>query len=373
MKKLNILFCYMYQDTRIGSSLGDNIVNGFKALGHNTTTCGPARGNFSEPLLSKHDIPVIDKINHPEIYNYDDILKLFNDKYGYNPDLIVQLDSHFYFSGKKPKDIPCVYWIADIHRGPIVFRDMAIAGNFDKIFLTQKYYAPIFDRVGLDCDILPWAYDSTCIFEQNIKSECDISFVGTTGIKQDVFKKYFSLYGELDEEIGLRYYRMHDLAAIPLEERLMGWDNRSFEYSERAELLVRLSKDFNVRVYERCSGEKLAQALSRGMIGFHHSLRRDITLRLFEVPAVNRLLIADEIPFLEEYMVNKKHFVSFRQYYQPIFAGFNLDYEEVKYRVSYYLKHHNEREEIALQGMRHVQQNHTFKCRAEQLLKIVFK
>lgn len=370
---LNILFCYLYRDKRIGTSSGDDIVNGFKALGHNTITCGPDKGNFSEPLLSKHNIPILDKPNHPETYDYDEIINLYRIKYGYLPDLIVQLDSHFYFSGKKPKNIPCVYWIADVHRGPTIFRNMAIAGNFDKIFLTQKYYAPVFERVGLDCSILPWAYDDTCIFEQNTKAECDIVFVGTTGIKQDILKEYFALYGEFDKELDLHYYRMHDLASLPIEKRLMGWENRSLEYAERAELLVRLSQDFDVRVYERCYGTKLAQVLSRGCMGFHHSLRRDITLRLFEVPAVNRLLIADEIPYLEDYMINKKHLVTFRPYYQPIFAGFDLDYEEVKNIACYYLKHSDERCEIAQQGMQHVKKNHTFQCRAKQLLETIFR
>lgn len=362
----------MYQDRTVGLSCADGLVSAFKSLGYDVKTCGPQPGNFSGCLFSKHNLAVYDRAQHPETYNYEEILKLYQEKYECLPDLIIQTDPHFYLVGEKPKNIKSVYWIMDVHRGPNVFRNMAIAGNFDKIFISQKYYMPIFERVGLDCVYLSWAYDDDKIYEhQEIKKECDIVFIGTLGVPNDIYKNLFRNYSLLDAELNLRYYHLREFNRMPIEKHFMGWENRSFEYAERAELLIRLSNDFDVRIYEYCINEIYAKALSRARICFHHSLRRDITLRNFEVPAVNRLLIADEIPYLSELLEDKKHIVTFRSYYQPQFAGFDFDYEEVKEKVSYYLKHNSEREEIAKNGLYEVKKNHTFKNRANTILNII--
>jgi hypothetical protein len=343
------------------------MVNGFKTIGHNVKTCGPARGNYDGELLSKHDIPVYDKVNHPEDYQYDYIVGLYESKYGYRPDIIIQTDPHFYLIGQKPKDIFCYYWIMDVHRGPVVFRNMATMGHFDKILISQKYYMPVFQRAGLDCVYMPWAYDDTVIFEQpTIEQQCDISFVGTTGIKDQ--DSLFNENYEYDEELKLKYINLADYANLPNEKKYMSWEEGNLEYADRLEYLIRLSQDFNVRIYERCYGEQYAKALSRGQLGFHCSLRRDITLRVFEVPAINRLLITDDIPYLDGFMY---YIVHYRKYYQPQFDAFKLDYEEVKESVECCLSNIKERKIMANRSMEYVKNNHTFKHRAEQILKLL--
>lgn len=347
-------------------SSADCMVRGFKKLGHNVVTCGPEKNNFSGTLLSKHDLPIYDKIQHPETYSYDEIIGLYNAKYGYKPHLIIQTDPHFYLIGNKPKDIISVYWIMDVHRGPVIFRQMALEGNFDKIFIAQKYYMPVFERVDLDCEYLPWAYDDDLIYEHpEIKIECDIAFIGNSGLfKQDDWFEWENF----DEELELPYINLGKYH-FKNEEKFLGWENRSMEYAERIELLYRLSGDFNVRIYKRCFDlEKVAKVMSRGKIGFHHSLRRDITLRIFEVPAVNCFLITDEIPYLDELMNDGIHLRTYRQYYQPQFSGFDLDYEEVKNLVDEYLINDVEREKIAKQGLMHVKSYHTFRNRASEML-----
>ena len=370
---MNILFCYMYQSNN-KMSCADGMVRSFKALGHNVSTCGPADKNFDGKLLSKHDIPLYDKANHPETYTYEEIINKHIEKYIYKPDLIIQTDPHFYLIGDKPKDIISAYWIMDVHRGPNVFRDMAIAGKFDYVFIAQKYYMPIFKSVGLNCIYLPWAYDDTKIYEHpEINIECDISFIGNTSLKE---KEWFSddtQYSRLyyDKELGLKYIKI--INNIPNEKKFgIGWENRSMEYAERTEHLCRLSRDFNVRIYERCYDlVKYSKALSRGRLGFHHSLRRDITLKVFEIPAINRMLITDEIPNLNSIMTDGVNLKTFKNYYQPQFAGFDLDYEILKKIVDYYLKNKEERNEIAKNGMLQVKNNHTFKNRAQKILSSI--
>ena len=373
---MRILICFEYRDNSTIHS-ANGIVNGFKSLNYNVRTCGPKIGNYDGELLSKHDIPVYDRHLHPEKYDYEEIINLYRKKYGFKPDLIIQTDPHFYLTGKKPKDIACVYWVLDPHRGPTVFRQMAIEGQFDKIFITQKYYMPVFERAGLNCNYLPFGYDDTVIYEHpEVKEECDISFIGTTGLpNQDrEFNEKTQISQHriyFDEELGLKYIKFDFLIGRSPEYKYAGWNNRSMEYAERLEHLIRLSKDFDVRIYEKCYDETYARALSRGKIGFHFSLRRDITLRVFEIPAVNRLLLTDEVPYLDKLMFDNQHLRTFRPYYQPQFAGFDFDYEEVKELVVHYLKDGSERKDIAYNGRDWVMTKHSFKNRAEEMLEVL--
>ncbi len=364
---MNILVCYSYVEPSVKPVSANGLVYALKAMGQNVITCGPTEGNYELPLKKGHDIAVLDKKEHPECYTYKEILSQVNEKI----DLIIQTDSHFYLTGEKPK-IPSIYWIMDVHRSPIIFRQMAVEGKFDHIFIAQRYYLPVFKRLNElkdKCSYLPWAYDSINIFDENIEPQCDIVFCGTTGIKN--FNKLNRSY---DEELNAFYVTGLDLTGLPIQEKYTGYDNLSFEYADRAELLIRLLKDFDVRIYDfvPVQENKYRKILSRGKICFHHSLRRDITLRVFEGAAMNRLVVADEIPFLDEIMEHRKHLIMYRQYYQPQFSGFDLDYEEVYISMQYYLKHDQERETIASCAKEHVLKNHTFINRAQAVLTTMF-
>lgn len=364
---MNILVCYSYVEPTLKPVSANGLIYALKAMGHNVITCGPTEGNYELPLKKGHDITVLDKRDHPECYTYKEILEQVNVKI----DLIIQTDSHFYFIGEKP-NIPCIYWIMDVHRSPIVFRKMAIAGKFDYIFIAQKYFMSVFERIkelNSRCYYLPWAYDSINIYDENLEPQCDIVFCGTTGIKN--FEYLPRCY---DEELGVCYVTGLNLTTLLIEDKFEGYDNLSFEYADRAELLIRLLKDFDVRIYDFVPVQNniYRKILSRGRICFHRSLNRDITLRIFEGAAVNRLVVADEIPYLNEVMEDMKHLIMYRQYYQPQFSGFDLDYEEVKIIMRHYLNYDQERINIASCAKEHVLKHHTFINRATTLLNIVF-
>lgn len=358
---MNILICRLFVEN---DTSGNSLMNAFKTLGHNTFTCGPKLGNFSGELLSECDIQVYDK-PHPERYSYDEIVNKINEK-KLKIDLIVQLDSHFYFYGNPPEEIITAYYLVDIHRGGLVFRNLAIEGNFNLLFLAHKYFERHFLRKNLNPIWLPRAFDDTYVKEYpEIKQECDISFCGETGISKSILNfPYF------DEEIG-KHYHEGPFKDAPKEWCYKGWGNRSMEYAERAELLIRLSKDYNVRIYEYSFGEQYAKTICRGKIGFNRSLYRDSALRNFEIMACNRLLITDDLPYQEELFQDKVHCRTYRNYYQPQFPNFDLDYEEVRSLVDYYLEHERERKELAIVGREHVFKNHTFRNRAEKILEHV--
>jgi len=339
----------------------DSLIQAFKDLGHEVITCGPIIGNTEEPIVSPRDIKVIDKSIHPEYYTYKEIL----DKCDKTPDFILQVDPHFYLSGDKPKDIKSGYYIVDVHRGADIFRRMSIEGKFDYIFIAQKFFIPIFTHIGLNCFWIPRAHDDTFIKEQNINTECDLVFCGETGISDTL-----NIFNKLDFDINLRYHDGY-YPDVSFQNRYRSWSNMSLEYIERAEILIRLSKDYNLRIYDKTYGENYAKAISRGKILVNHSLWKDSALRNFEVLACNRFLIADNIPFQEELLEDKKHYAAYNQYFSPLVDNFKLEYEEIRSLVDYYLSHDLERKRITNIGKEYVRKWHTFKNRAKTIVDIV--
>ncbi len=358
---MRILIANTEFENREYSSSG-SLIQAFKDLGHEVITCGAKLGNFEGEMLSKKDVKVYDSRIHPEVYSYDHVLQQCNKV----PDLILQVDPHFYFIGKKPKDIKCAYYIVDVHRGAEIFRKMAITGKFDYVFIAQKYFMPHFERMGLNCYWLPRAYDDTYIKEyEDIDIECDISFCGETGLHSTLNK-----FNDIDEQLQLNYHKSaYELISSDLRYR--SWENHTMEYAERAEILTRLSRDFNLRIYANSFGPKYAQAICRSKITVNHSLWKDSALRNFEVLACNRFLISDYIPFQEELLLNKMHYRSYNQSFRPFLQNFDLEYEEIRLLVEYYLRNDDERNKIIQQGNEFVKKYHTFKHRTQTIIDTV--
>lgn len=346
----------------------ESLIQAFRDLGHNVITCGPQNLNYFGDLKSTlRDIKVYDKLEHPEKYTYDEILS----KLDKTPDLILQTDPNFFFVGNKPSNIPCAYYIVDVHRGASVFRKMALEGKFDFVFIAQKYFIPIFKRVKLNCYWLPRAYNSNYIKEyKDIEIECDISFIGENG-----FSKEMNIFNALDADLDINFH-IGIYPGIDFNKKYRCWDNHTMEYAERAEILHRLSKDFNLRVYDnntiKSRGEGCAKIISRGKITVNHSLWKDSALRNFEVLACNRLLITDNLPFQDELLLDNVHCRTYNQYFLPFISNFDLEYEEIKELVKYYLDNEKEMQEIAVRGMEFVKKYHTFKNRAQTIIDTIF-
>ena len=346
--------------------LETSFIQAFKDIGHEVTTCGCKVGNYEGELTGNKDIKVHDKRQHPESYSYDEILSRLN----FTPDLIIQTDSHFYFTGTKPRGIKSAYYILDAHRGADVFRRMALEGSFDYVFITQKYFMPLFEHVGLNCHWLPIAYDDTFIMDYpEIEQRCDIVFVGETGLSDEL-----NVFDSHDCELDVSFHR-GAYPLVPPERRYRSWENHSMEYAERAEILIRLSRDFDLHVYKpwgNCEGSNYAKAMNRGKIVVNHSLWFDSACRNLEVLGCNRFLMADILPFQHEIIKNGVHYVGYRKYFLPFLSNFDLEYEQIKKDIDYYLKHESKRKRIARSGHEHVKKYHTWRHRAKKIIDIVF-
>ena len=357
---MKILIACAYTPHRKGWSSEESLIQAFRDLGHEVITTGPVIGNLDGNITNeKRDIEVQDKAIHPETYTYKEIL----DRIEVKPDLILQIDPHFYFIGDKP-NIPCAIYIVDAHRGANVFRDMAIAGKFDYVFVAHKYFIPHFERKNLKCTWLPRAYDDNYIKEYpEIDVQCDITFCGETGLHPDIEK-----FNCFDSEINLKYHDGPYPNVNPCG-RYRSWGNHTMEYSERAEILIRLSRDFNLRVYEKAFGPQYPKTICRGNMVVNHSLWKDSALRNFEVMACRRNLITDYVPFQEELLHN--YCESYNQYFLPFLSNFDLEYEEIKLKVENILNNESIRNYQRSIAYDYVSTFHTFKNRAQTIIDTV--
>lgn len=129
---------------------------------------------------------------------------------------------------------------------------------------------------------------------------------------------------------------------------------------ERQEALNRLSARFNVHC-ERSFGKKAADAYAQSKIVFNMSSRGEINMRVFEALASGSFLITDrsDASGLTELFRDGEHL-----------AYYGSD-EELYDRIGYYLRHEQEREDIAQAGMREVMENHTYGKRVEAMIDIM--
>jgi len=330
------------------------MIKALKKNGHEVCVAGPVYGRNDTGQCSPDavDIDLPDK-PYPERYTYKEIL----DKCLWKPDAILQIEPHFYFTGEKPKEIKSFYWVLDPHRGGYAHRDMAVEGCFDTVFITQPFFSPAYNNYGLKTLFLPQALDQDRIHHDiNIEPECDIAFIGETGIHESllIFDKYdnsgFAYCDTLPDQIILRSeYR---------------------EYAERAQLIGFLKDKFDVRIYAPQTGSDYCRVIQKGEIGFHRSLFKDIALRIFEIMACRRMLVADNVPYLETVLKNKDEIsLLYNQYgFDPFLPNFKLDYEEAEQAVEKALNDVS-RFKIQENGYQFVLNNHTYEKRAEQLIQ----
>jgi hypothetical protein len=334
---------------------GKCLIRAFKRAGHEVCTIGAVYGRSDTSIWDQDraDIDLPDK-PYPETYTYDEVIAMAP----WRPNLILQIEPHFYLVGKKPAGIRSAYWVLDPHRGGLGHRDMAWHGHFDAVFITQKWFAESYVLRGMSLFWLPQAVDSERIkHDPSIKPECDIAFVGETGV---------DMTGITYDRVDLDGFRYMTKFSQPIKFR------SEHEYHERAVMIDKLSNDFNVRIYEKQTGENYAKIIQKGMMGFHRSLNNDIAIRLFEVMACKRPLVCDHVPHLEELMQPTNHAFFYKQFgYSADLPNFQLEYEMARLMVSRLIEDTNVRDAIAGMGWRFVLEHHTYDVRVKTILGVI--
>ena len=326
----------------------------FRELGHEVLFIGPGYYDRYEADILLPDKP------HIEYYSYEEVLS----KLPWFPDLALCIDPHGFYNGPKPPGLISALVATDAHRAGILYYQVLIAGEYDYFFCGQPYFAPLYmDIPNTRVHVLPPAFDERRFMKGlNTSPKVDISFVGQTGIAGMEFP--------YEDDVGK--YANKPPAGLPTDTRRYAFcGHPGFDYCERAEILIRLCKDFDVRMYDQVwEPLKFQKAIQRGVIGFNRSLLSDISIRAFETMAGERLLITDDPNgwFFENHFLS----MTYQNYFKPFFANFDLDYKNIYGKIRRALNNNTTRESIAEHDFNLVWEKHTWRCRAQSILGMVF-
>ena len=126
----------------------------------------------------------------------------------------------------------------------------------------------------------------------------------------------------------------------------------------RGGYIKRLSADVGLRL-DMVVGDEMPQTIFRTSIHWNKNIADDINARTFETLGSDTFLITDETPGLAQLFDIGKHLVTYS------------NYDECVEKIRHYLRHPEEREEIAIAGHEHCKKNHSETARAKQLLDII--
>ena len=254
------------------------LARALEKAGCETWLMGP---NYDE-RRSILDVPEADYVlpdrPYPHFYSYKEVIT----NSPWKPDVIFAIDPRGAINGEKPRDIVSCFYSTDNHRAGELHTKLIKEGQYDVVFVGQGAYLPFLERSAPIVQMLWCAVEASRFpYDFRIEPECDIAFVGHTGLVVN---------GSLDQDRnGLGYCKK------PIRKTYSG-NAPSYDYAERGELLFRLCYDFNVRLYQPAwKTPLLSLALQQGKIGFNHSILHDLAIRNFEVMAAGRVLVTDDI------------------------------------------------------------------------------
>ncbi|WP_176541432.1 MULTISPECIES: glycosyltransferase [unclassified Bacillus (in: firmicutes)] len=247
----------------------------------------------------------------------------------------------------KKYDIKHAYWATEDPRWREEWSHYYINNTRpDFVFTIDRDSIPFYQKLGYSAHYLPWACNPD--FHKPGKREdqyaCDIAVVATAGVKWNSYRK--------------------DSVQILLKPLI----EKGFDVSIWGKRWDRLDPDIvGFNVPSKFLREKLpyldtnhVYSSAKIVLGFQNTTT-ELTSRSYEVLAARGFLLAPCTPAIQETFIPGKHLVC------------SQSPKETVELVDYYLKHEEERKKIALSGQKEVYTNHTYKHRAEEILKIVGK
>jgi spore maturation protein CgeB len=247
-----------------------------------------------------------------------------------NPDVIV-ID-HFWHLSRKWKnlnniEVPKACMVSDPHHEPSEKIEYINRNKVDLALFIYKHSISQFRDRGLECPVgwLPWSADTSVFREYGFEREYDVAFLGAVN----------------------RYY--------PLRQRILEILPRTAGIKF---FTARHPGNWNLNPEKDLFRENYAKVLARSKIFiFDNSIWNYPVGKFFEAMACNTLVMAP-MP----YDGKDLHF-------EPGFNFVEIDEDNFLEKIRYYLKHEDERREIARQGFETIKQYHTVTIRANQLLE----
>ena len=230
----------------------------------------------------------------------------------FNPEFFLWVETGLELppAGIEKLNIPKAAYFIDSHIN--LKTHLKLATLFDVVFLAQREYIESLTKHGIqNVYWLPLACDPEIHSRCEVPKEFEIGFAGSIT------------------------------------------DSRAHE--RRKFLLDSLSSEFDVNV-RRVFLHEMAEHFSSGKIVFNNAIKNDLNMRVFEALCSGSMLLTDDAEGLADFFRDGKELVVYND-------------ENIVERARYYLRHDEEREEIAKAGREKVLAAHTYDYRMEQIIK----
>jgi len=203
--------------------------------------------------------------------------------------------------------IPKAFWCIDAHMGVERYLDFVRRHRFDLVFNATEHFVDRFTGLAETSLWLPNAYDSFLVDKIfNVQKTVSLGFCGNV--------------------------------------------------VNRGEWIEYLNERWNLRHDEMVIGPDMVRAINSYQVHWNRNFSIDINYRTFETLGCCTFLLTNYTPGLEKLFTLGKHLVVYETR------------DDLDEKISYYLTHPEEREQIARQGYDHVRKNHKYIHRAEQIL-----
>ena len=219
-----------------------------------------------------------------------------------------------------PRDLrPAAWWISDTHLRKPYKKIRRQAGNYDHVFLAQKDDILRLEKdTGVVAHWLPWAADALKpgqVFLGDDKRPYDICFIGTEG-----------------------------------------------KYSLRKVVIETIRYFYPKSYIGRAEREQLYDYYSRAKIVVNYPIHNDINARFFEAMGAGAMLLTHRIKGngFNEIFKENKHVVAFDD-----ILG------EMRQKIDFYLKHADERLNIAKNSFDLVNASHTYRHRLKEMFRVM--
>ncbi len=210
------------------------------------------------------------------------------------------------------------------------------------------------EATGYKFNTIPLAVDSTLIdTKYDKKWEADISFIGTNSPdKQEIFKeKLFPLMKKYNVKLYGQDWTTFD--------SLLGWVQRLGQY-------------FNLPILKSIRKPKLKledegniYKSSKICINLHEKNQLigggDCNERTFKIPAYGGFQIVDDVKCIKDYLIDGEEIV------------ISKDTKDWFEKIDYYINNVDARKKIIEAGKKKILENHTYKNRVKQIIKIYEK
>jgi O-antigen biosynthesis protein len=207
--------------------------------------------------------------------------------------------------------------------------------QFDKVYTAQKDGAEKLRKDGINAEWLPLACHpvSQPNFQELMVHPAKDSICGKQGLE-----------------------KQYDLAFVGYMQEGVPGDPSSHN---RLEFLDTMFREYpNSWLTTNCFFEEMALRYVRGRIGLNLSIRQDLNMRFFEVLSTGTAMMSniDQVGWDDIGFEEGKHFIGY------------TDVNDAIDKAKYFLRHSDEREDIAKEGHRLVRSNHTYSHRMQRIL-----